>query len=181
MKLSDEDRVNIVKKILEGRSTAWRTSRETGIAESYIKRLVNRAKRRGLSSLLHKKYKREYSPQEKYDMVLYAIRLGSTDQAAAHFDVEASSLLRWRRALEEEGFEALAAMKIGRPPTRSKKNSSDMKKKKPNDKDLLLENEKLKKELEQARMENDFLKKLDALVRGRIRRESSNSSRPSKS
>lgn len=180
MKLSDEDRINIVKTILEGRSTAYRLSKEIGISDSYIKQLVRNAKIHGLSSLLHKKSKRIYSPQEKYDMVLYVIQLGSIKQAAAHFNISTSSLLRWKRILEEEGFGALADMKIGRPTKRSKRISSNMKKEKSNDKDLLLENEKLKKELKQARMENDFLKKLDALVRERIRRESSNSSKQSK-
>ena len=71
-------------------------------------------------------------------------------------------LHRWERIYLEEGAAGLMTERRGRK-------STGMPRKKPLDKeienDLIAENQRLKERLEYLEMENEYLKKLDALVR----------------
>ena len=69
---------------------------------------------------------------------------------------------RWERIYYEEGPQALYKERRGRT---SKMNSKPRKKKNIN------ENEDLLEEVQRLRMENEYLKKLNALVQKRIKRE----------
>ena len=83
--------------------------------------------------------------------------LGSTQSGGA-----INTLHRWERIYLEEGATGLMAERRGRK-------STGMPRKKPLDKeienDLIAENQRLKERLEYLEMENEYLKKLDALVR----------------
>ncbi len=74
------------------------------------------------------------------------------------YNIAQSVFYKWERILVEEGEEGLAIERRGRP--KDPKPKKDVNK----DKDLLEENKRL-------RMENEYLKKLDALVREREERE----------
>ena len=71
-------------------------------------------------------------------------------------------LHRWERIYLEEGVAGLMTERRGRK-------STGIPRKKPLDKeienDLIAENQRLKERLEYLEMENEYLKKLDALVR----------------
>ena len=83
--------------------------------------------------------------------------LGSTQSGGA-----INTLHRWERIYLEEGAAGLMTERRGRK-------STGIPRKKPLDKeienDLIAENQRLKKRLEYLEMENEYLKKLDALVR----------------
>jgi transposase len=86
----------------------------------------------------------------------------SATETAIHFRIQASAVLKWERIYYEEGSQALYQERRGRPKNM---NSKPRKKKNVN------ENEDLLKEVQRLRMENEYLKKLNALVQERIKRE----------
>ena len=74
------------------------------------------------------------------------------------------TLQRWERKYLEEGIEGLAKDNRGRPNVNNKKRGRPPKLDKQVEEDLIAENQRL-------RMENECLKKLNALVQERIERE----------
>ena len=75
-----------------------------------------------------------------------------------------SFLLKWERKYLEEGIEGLSKENRGRPTVNGKKRGRPPKLDKQVEEDLIAENQRL-------RMENEYLKKLNALVQERIKRE----------
>ena len=88
----------------------------------------------------------------------------SATEAAVHFNLGSGSVVsNWERIYYEKGPQGLYINQRGRP----RKMDSKPKKKKLNteiEEDLIAENQRL-------RMENEYLKKLNALVQERIKRE----------
>ena len=77
-----------------------------------------------------------------------------------------AQVLNWERIYYEEGPEALYIDRRGRKPNMIKETS-------PKKKQLRTEvEEDLIKEVQRLKMENEYLKKLNALVQERIKRES---------
>ena len=72
---------------------------------------------------------------------------------------------RWERKYIEEGYEGLMKDNRGRPSINGKKRGRPPKLDKKVEEDLIAENQRL-------RMENEYLKKLNALVQERIEQES---------
>lgn len=73
---------------------------------------------------------------------------------------------RWERIYLEEGFEGLAIERRGRASKMSGVKKGRKPKVKPEIKDdLVAENQRLKERLEYLEAENEYLKKLDALIR----------------
>lgn len=103
-----------------------------------------------------------YSGDFKIAAVEYMKTTGSSlRQTMAHFDIKSlSSLKLWERIYYEEGPEALFEERRGR--------SSNLKDKKPIKRKKTIElNEDLLAEVQRLRMENEYLKKLNALVQER--------------
>jgi len=79
-----------------------------------------------------------------------------------HMDI----IQRWERIYLEEGFEGLAIERRGRASKMSGVKKGRKPKVKPEIKDdLVAENQRLKERLEYLEAENEYLKKLDALIR----------------
>ena len=73
---------------------------------------------------------------------------------------------RWERVYLEEGFEGLAKERRGRATKMDNPRKGRKPKVKPEVKDdLIAENQRLKERLEYLEAENEYLKKLDALIR----------------
>ena len=86
----------------------------------------------------------------------------SASETAINFNLpQEGAVLKWERIYYEEGPQALFEKRRGRP----RKMSSKKNKKNVN------ENEDLLEEVQRLRMENEYLKKLNALVQERIKRE----------
>ncbi|MEH7239474.1 helix-turn-helix domain-containing protein [Bacillus sp. JJ1562] len=80
----------------------------------------------------------------------------SLNDTAVKFKIPDPSIIRtWRKAVETEGVEALLPKKKGRPPMKKARKTDE-----PNNQTK----ESLIQEVERLRMENAYLKKLNALV-----------------
>ncbi len=80
-------------------------------------------------------------------------------ETAAIFQIAAPSTIRkWRKQFETKGFDALQSKKKGRPSMKKEKNKQS--------KQAPVEGspEALQAEIDRLRMENEYLKKLNALV-----------------
>ena len=168
MKFSDEEKREMLEEILVQHKGTGAVSREHGISWKYLNELQKRARVHGVENVLHKNAGKEYSDNFKLEVIRYVEDGHSTAEAGVTFNICDGLVFSWCRKYSEGGIEALrgadrrvlleddrqeAAGKTGRPAHTEK------------------EFEELQRQLRRARMENEFLKKLDALVRERIERE----------
>ena len=109
-----------------------------------------------------KKYSREFKLSVILDMRNNNLGYNETMRK---YNINAHmSIQNWERKYLEEGIEGLAKDNRGRPTVNGKKRGRPPKLDKQVEEDLIAENQRL-------RMENEYLKKLNALVRERIERE----------
>ena len=115
---------------------------------------------------------KKYSPEFKLSVILYMrnnhLSYHETIRKYWGNDVYEQNYIkqvqRWERKYLEEGIEGLAKDNRGRPTASEKKRGRPPKLDKNVEEDLIAENQRL-------RMENEYLKKLNALVQERIERE----------
>ena len=166
---STELKLEIVQRYLQGNIGMRQLAEEYHIGtKSDVRKWIYAYKEHGLSGLCttHGTYSGDF----KISVVEYMHDTGaSLSQTAAHFNIPSrSSITKWERIYFEEGKEALYEERRGREskmgtkrPQRSKNNINA--------------NEDLLAEVQRLRMENEYLKKLNALIQ---EREKSN--RPTK-
>lgn len=114
----------------------------------------------GEIGLEHKKPKRTW--QDKMNMIQRVLNGESISEVAYSNGTQDSLLSKWFKIYQESGIDGLKLDKRGRPPKMAKrpKTSNGTKTK-----------EELEKELEYLRAENEYLKKLSALVQKRKGRQ----------
>ncbi|MBP3896013.1 MAG: helix-turn-helix domain-containing protein [Mogibacterium sp.] len=108
-----------------------------------------------------------YSGEFKVHVVEYMHNSGmSLTETANYFGIQAhSTISKWERIYYEEGRDALLRFQRGQGRRKMKKVKQSEKKKSVN------ENEDLLAEVQRLRMENEYLKKLNALVQEREKQE----------
>ena len=114
----------------------------------------------GEIGLEHKKPKRAW--QDKMDMIHRVLDGESISEVALSNGIKHDLLSKWYKIYQESGVEGLKLDRRGRRPKMAKKpkTSNETKTK-----------EELEKELEYLRAENEYLKKLNALVQKRKGRQ----------
>ena len=163
-KYSNEFKLEVVKYYLEGHHSRAGTARKFGMPSSTpLKEWIKKYQEHGPEGLI-KQQKSSYSGEFKQNVVEYMHdnHLPAT-QTAIHFRLQTPIVLKWERIYYEEGPQGLYKERRGR----SRNMESKPKKKKLDkqvEEDLIAENQRLK-------MENEYLKKLNALVQERIKRE----------
>lgn len=163
-KYSNEFKLEVVKYYLEGHHSRAGTARKFGMPSStLLKEWIKKYQEHGPEGLI-KQQKSSYSGEFKRNVVEYMHdnHLSAT-QTAVHFRLQTPIVLKWERIYYEEGPQSLYKERRGR----SRNMESKPKKKKIDkqvEEDLIAENQRLK-------MENEYLKKLNALVQERIKRE----------
>lgn len=163
-KYSNEFKCAIVNEYLNGYTGGYRVlAAKYGIHVSMIKKWVALYKNGGMDQLT--KVCRTYSGEFKVHVVEYINQNSlSTRAAAALFGIQsAPTISKWERTYYEEGKEALYEERRGR--------SRKMSTKKPKSKKNINENEDLLAEVQRLRMENEYLKKLNALIQEREKSE----------
>jgi len=109
---------------------------------------------------------KKYSPEFKLSVILdmREHRLGYNETMRKYNINSHTAVQKWERKYLEEGYEGLMKDNRGRPSLSGKKRGRPPKLDKTIEEDLIAENQRL-------RMENEYLKKLQALVQERIDRE----------
>lgn len=162
-KYSNEFKLEVVKYYLEGHHSRSGTAKKFGMPSSTpLKEWIKKYQEHGPEGLI-KQQKSSYSGEFKQSVIEYMHdnHLSAT-QTAVHFRLQTPIVLKWERIYYEEGPQALYEKRRGR----SRNMESKPKKKKLDkqvEEDLIAENQRLK-------MENEYLKKLNALVQERIKR-----------
>ena len=163
-KYSSKFKLRVVKYYIDNNVGYRITADHFGIAYSLVLRWVRRYNKNGYTGLI-RNLKSSYSGDFKQKVVEYMHKNHlSCQETAFHFNLAGDYVVsKWERIYYEEGPQGLYIERRGR----SKNMSSKPKKKKLDKKveeDLIAENQRL-------RMENEYLKKLNALVQERIKRE----------
>ena len=109
---------------------------------------------------------KKYSPEFKLSVILdmRENKLGYNETRRKYSINSHEIIQKWERKYLEEGYEGLMKDNRGRPNVNGKKRGRPPKLDKKVEEDLIAENQRL-------RMENECLKKLNALVQERIERE----------
>ena len=165
-KYTDEFKLKVVKEYLNGHSGGYGIlAKKYSISESPIKRWVYLYKFGGIEQLT--RVSRTYSGEFKIYVVEYMHQHSmSLQQTAIHFGIQSPpTVSNWERMYYEEGKDSLLEERRGRRQNMSKPKKDQTPKKDVN------ENEDLLKEVQYLRMENEYLKKLIALVQERERSE----------
>ncbi|EOO57687.1 hypothetical protein IKE_06312 [Bacillus cereus VD196] len=160
-KFTAEEKMTAVQSYLEGVEGYDAISASIGASVSTIRTWVIQYKHNGVEAFI-KSYA-SYSAQFKLDVLNYMNDQGtSSDEAAAIFNIPSSGLIRkWRRQFASQGTDALISKKEGR--------LNMMKKTKKSTTPIKGSIEELQVEVERLRMENAYLKKLNALVQNKTK------------
>jgi transposase len=136
-------------------------AKDIGSASSIVLNWIKQFEYHGLSAF-EKSYT-SYTAQFKMDVLNYMKENSvSSNEAAVIFNISSPGMIRnWRIQLETSGFDALFSKKKGRP-SMNKKSNKQSKKVQPEG-----STEALQARIKQLEMENEYLKKLNALVRAK--------------
>lgn len=153
-----EVKLEVIQRYLQGSIGIRRLANEYKIASTGdIRFWLERYKAHGAEGLKNIHYEK-YTSAFKKNVIEYMYTTGSSQQAtAAHFNIPSrETVRRWDKLYKQYGDAGLINNKRGRKemPKVTKPSKSD------NCKDLFKENHRLK-------MENDYLKKLYALIQKR--------------
>ncbi|MBR3264575.1 MAG: transposase [Erysipelotrichaceae bacterium] len=177
MKLSDEDKREIIRLNKEVGVSQAKLARMYNVDVSIIERLIRKYGVYGEAALIRKPY-RKYSQEFKMEIINRCRNGESKRSLAIANNIRPSMIRSWLKRYEKDGYNGLIDKKKGRPPkmrkdkdkitepviedsTESKGDSADKARIK------LLEKKNRELEAEVA-----YLKKLNALVQERKKRES---------
>ncbi len=160
-KYSEEFKMKVIEYYLQGNSTTGTAKYFNMPAHSLVDRWVRKFEKHGLAGLIKNKISSYDGDFKRYVVEYMRENHLSATETAIKFNLATHSIvLKWERIYYEKGPQALDEMHCGRP----RKMKKDKKKSTQANKDLIAE-------IEQLRMENEYLKKLNALVQERIKRE----------
>ena len=163
-KFSHELRAKVIKARLEGKSLSMLV-KEFGVEQTTVCTWIDRYRAGGTAQLL--RVNRRYTPEFKKKVIEYRWEHGlSFKQVAIQFNIpQKGTIYEWECRYLTRGISGLLPKKRGRPSKMPKK---------PKKKENLTRLEQLEAENAQLRMENEFLKKLDALVQQRKKQPKKN-------
>lgn len=165
---STEIKLEIVERYLKEYISLKQLSQEYHVTPGDIQKWRDAYLEHGLAGLITTH--RTYTGNFKVSVVEYMHNTGaSIRKTAAHFNIPSfRSVAQWAAIYNEQGKDALYEEKRGRASKmKAKKPQKPKSTKKTNKKTNTTEYQELLAELEYLRMENEYLKKLQALVRKR--------------
>lgn len=165
MKFTKDEVIEAVRCILDENRSVQSTAKSIGMAKATLQAYVDRVRIHGYNCLHKSNKNRNYSGDFKVQVLEYVKdKHVSNNEAAAHFNLTRSIIQQWERLYHEEGVQALYEERRGRKTLSGKKRGRPPKLDKQEEEDLIAEVHRL-------RMENEFLKKLNALVQEREKHE----------
>ncbi len=157
-KFTLEEKLSVVQRYLEGSESYASLATSIGTAKVIVQNWVLQYKHHGVDAFT-KPYT-SYSAQFKLDVLHYMNTYGTSSyETAAIFNIPSPGLVRkWKAQFQTSGLDALRSKKKGR---------SIMKKESKKAAEVEGSVEALQQEIERLRMENAYLKKLNALVQSK--------------
>ena len=176
MKLSDENKREIIRLNKEEGISTKHLAVMFNVRRCIISDLLSRYRLHG-EEVLIKQSNRKYSPEFKLKVLNRYLNGEAKNALAVEYGIKRSMIDSWLRRYEKDGYNGLIDKKRGRPPKMKKEEAlnemvsedNDEVKSESADKARIKLLEKKNKELE---AEVAYLKKLNALVRERKKRES---------
>ena len=169
MRISDEEKRKMLEDLLINNKPISAVVHEYGICAETARFLLNRARKHGIESTLHSSTKRRYSIEFKTKVVMHVEEGNTLRSTALTFNLTYAIVNIWYKKYSEGGIKALYPANGGRLLKDDRPEPEKTKKKKKYHTEK--EYQELERRLRLAEMENEFLKKLDALVQERIERE----------
>lgn len=158
---STNEKIQAVMRYKKGSESLKAIAKSIGIHHSVFLNWISQYEHHGEEAF--KKGYTSYPAQIKLDVLNYMNEFGtSVRETAAIFNIAShSTILSWHRSLELHGMDALQPKKKGRPSMKKEPNKRKIQ--------TLKEGsvEALQAEVERLRMENAYLKKLNALVQNK--------------
>ena len=179
MKLSLDDKIEIVRLYEKEKLGYGTIATKYNIANSSVETIIKRYKINGIKSLKHPPKRQKYTADLKMNIIKQVYEGKSKTSLAAEYSLPGpGTIVLWMQKYEKLGYNGLIAKRRGRPKkdmVQKKKNviiSSPLTDPERKEfEELKREYNILKKEKEETDMENEFLKKLDALVQERLKHE----------
>ena len=173
MKLSDDDKREIIRLNKEVGVSQAKLARMYNVDVSIIERLIRKYGVYGEAALIRKPY-RKYSQEFKMEIINRCRNGESKGSLAIANNIHPSMIRSWLKRYEKDGYNGLIDKKKGQPPKMKKDNNTadravSEEKTQSADKARIRLLEKKNRELE---AEVAYLKKLNALVQERKKRES---------
>ena len=128
--------------------------------KNHVKEWAQRYDDLGLDGLIRRPFQNERTPEERFELVAKILAGNSYKSVARYNHVGIQQLYMWVRNYNEKGMDGLQCKKGKKPkiPIMSEKKAKKLTKSEKEELILLREKNKL------LEMENEYLKKLDALV-----------------
>ena len=159
-KYTVKEKIHATLRYLEGKETSNEIAKSIGTDNKAILKWVKQYEYNGVEAFINQYT--NFSAQFKLDVLKYMIEHGtSLNETAAIFRIASpSTITKWRKQFENKGFDALQSKKKGRPSM--KKETNKQPKQAP-----VNSTDALQARIKQLEMENEYLKKLNALVQAK--------------
>jgi transposase len=156
-----EEKIQAVKRYIDGTEGHKTIAKAIGVSHGVFFNWIQQYQYHG-EQAFEKRYT-TYTVEDKLEVLQYMIENGTSfSETAAIFNIPApSTLTMWHKQFRLEGIDALKPKKKGR--TSMKKDNKKNIQKQPEEGSV----ESLQAEVERLRMENAYLKKLNALVQNK--------------
>ena len=167
MKLTLEDKIKIIELRKQGIGYGI-ISKRFKVAYKLIQTIWYAYELHGIEGIKHPPKNRKYSAELKLEIINRVLQGETKARLAAEYNLPGpGTIVSWMKKYEELGYNGLE----GRPRGRPKIMTKEEKKNTPLTKNERDEFNELKKKLEYLEMENEVLKKLDALVMERLKQQ----------
>ena len=155
------DKLQAVERYINGNESTTKIAKSLKTDHKAILKWIKQYEYNGVEAFI--KSCTNYTQQFKLDVLNYMIEHGtSLRETAAIFNIPTPSTLNsWQKQFEATGFDALQSKKKGRPSMKKDSN------KQPKQAPVEGSPEALQAEIDRLRMENEYLKKLNALVQAK--------------
>ena len=168
MKLTEEDKKRIIELRKQGLGYGT-IAKRFKIGHSTIRKILYAYELPGHEGIKHPPKNKKYSAELKIEIIRRVFDGESKSSLAAEYNLPgAGTIVSWMKKYEELGYNGLEC-KQGRPRGRPKIMTKEEKKNTPLTNEEREELIRLRKEKEYLEMENEYLKKLDALVKERLK------------
>ena len=170
MKLTLEDKIKIIE--LRKQGIGYGTiAKQFNVVDNAISKIWYKYELHGIEGIKHPPTNKKYSAEFKLEIINRVLQGETKTRLAAEYNLPgAGTIVSWMKKYEELGYNGLEG-KQGRPQGRPKIMTKEEKKNTPLTNDEREELIRLRKEKEYLEMENAYLKKLDALVKERLKQQ----------